>query len=53
MVAGVISVSVGSTVSALVAIILGVLILIFPTMLRYLVGAYLLFVGVVGLLSMH
>ncbi|MDP4039012.1 MAG: DUF3096 domain-containing protein [Candidatus Pacearchaeota archaeon] len=39
------------TISAILAIILGVMILIFPRILRWAVGLYLLIFGVIQLLS--
>lgn len=39
------------TISALLAIILGVLILIFPKLLRWAVGLYLVLFGIIQLLA--
>lgn len=47
----VISVEVSSLVGSLLAVIAGVLVLAFPTLLRYMIGLYLLLIGVLGLLT--
>ena len=36
-----------------VALIAGVLILVFPTLLNYIVAIYLILLGVTGLIAMH
>ncbi|MBI2145502.1 DUF3096 domain-containing protein [Candidatus Woesearchaeota archaeon] len=46
-----VSVEVTSLLGSLLAIVAGVLVLVFPTLLRVLVGLYLLFVGLLGLLA--
>ncbi len=51
MAIGIISVGTSSIVGSLIAIVMGVLVLVFPTLLRVLVGLYLLFVGVLGMLT--
>lgn len=40
-----------SIAASLISIIVGVLVLVFPTLLRFIVGIYLLLVGVLGLLT--
>jgi hypothetical protein len=42
---------VGGIVASLITIVFGVLVLSFPKFLRYVVGIYLLIIGVVGLLT--
>ena len=39
--------------SGIVALVLGVLIWIFPKFLRYLVGGYLIIVGVISVFNLH
>lgn len=46
-----VSIGVSSLLGAILAIIAGVLVLAFPTLLRYMIGLYLLLVGVLGLLT--
>ena len=38
-----------SSLSPIVSLVAGILILIFPRLLRYIVGAYLILVGLIGL----
>lgn len=51
MAVGIISVQTSSIVASLTAIIVGVLVLAFPTLLRWIIGLYLLFVGALGLMA--
>jgi hypothetical protein len=37
------------TLQPLVALIFGILVLVFPKILNYLIGIYLIFIGVIGL----
>ncbi len=51
MALGIVTVETSMLAGSLLAIVMGVMVLAFPTLLRYLVGAYLLFVGVLGILT--
>ncbi len=51
MALGIISVQASGMAASLAALIIGVLVLAFPTLLRYLVGLYLLFIGLLGLVA--
>ena len=46
-------ISVSLRIPGILAIVAGVLILIFPKLLNYLVAAYLIFVGVVQVFNIH
>ena len=46
-------ISVSLRISGILAIVAGVLILIFPKLLNYVVAAYLIFVGVVQVFNLH
>lgn len=52
MALGVVTVETSMLAGSLLAIVMGVLVLGFPHLLRYLIGIYLLFVGVLGILTM-
>jgi Protein of unknown function (DUF3096) len=47
------SIGVTLRIPGLLALIAGVLILIFPRLLNYIVAAYLIFVGLVQVLNLH
>lgn len=51
MALGVITVGATTVAASLLTILVGVLVLAFPGLLRFLIGAYLLIVGVLGLLT--
>ncbi len=53
MALGILTVETSKLAGSLLAILMGVLVLAFPTLLRYLIGIYLLFVGVLGILTMN
>jgi len=43
--------SVPGTVAAIVAIVFGIIVMIFPRVLAYLIGAYLIFIGIMFFVS--
>jgi len=45
--------SISLTISAFIAIILGILILVFPALLRWGIGIYLILVGILQLLAQY
>jgi hypothetical protein len=46
-------ISVNYKFSAVVALAAGILILIFPKILNYIIAAYLIYIGLVGLFNLH
>lgn len=45
------AVSIALNIAAILAILVGILVLVFPRFLRYAVGLYLIIAGILGLLS--
>jgi len=46
-------VAISLTISAILSIILGILILLFPKLLRIALGFYLLIIGILGLINIY